>query len=45
VHASVEAIAAERFDPIPGPHCRFCDFRQFCAAGTAWLAERDAVAT
>ena len=31
------AIGAGRFDPTPGPRCRFCDFRPFCDAGRAWL--------
>ena len=33
------SIAAGRFDPTPGAWCSFCDFRGFCDAGKAWLAE------
>jgi DNA helicase II / ATP-dependent DNA helicase PcrA len=31
-------IAAEAFDPTPGPQCTWCDFRPFCDAGKAWVA-------
>jgi hypothetical protein len=27
------------FEPIPGVQCVYCDFKAFCAAGRAWLAE------
>ena len=37
---SLEAIAAGSFDPTPGPWCTHCDFRSFCDAGQAWLAEQ-----
>jgi len=33
----LNGIAAESFDPDPGPHCRWCDFRPFCDAGRAWV--------
>ena len=33
----VRGIAASSFDPTPGEHCRWCDFRPFCDAGTRWL--------
>jgi len=29
-------ISAGAFDPTPGEHCRWCDFRPFCEAGQAW---------
>jgi DNA helicase-2/ATP-dependent DNA helicase PcrA len=38
VGTSLAAIARGEFDPTPGRQCRFCDFRPFCDAGTAWLA-------
>ena len=33
----LSGIAAEAFEPEPGPHCRWCDFRPFCDAGRAWV--------
>jgi DNA helicase-2/ATP-dependent DNA helicase PcrA len=39
VSASLAAMARGEFDPFPGPHCRFCDFRPFCDAGRTWVAE------
>jgi DNA helicase-2/ATP-dependent DNA helicase PcrA len=36
---SLARIAEGAFDPAPGRACRFCDFRSFCDAGKAWLAE------
>jgi DNA helicase-2/ATP-dependent DNA helicase PcrA len=39
IGASLEAIGAGVFDPIPGAQCIHCDFKAFCAAGKAWLAE------
>src|SRR6476659_5403251 len=38
VEASLEAIGAGVFDPIPGAWCTHCDFKGFCDAGRAWLA-------
>ena len=38
VEASLEAIGAGAFDPIPGAWCTHCDFKGFCDAGRAWLA-------
>jgi ATP-dependent DNA helicase UvrD/PcrA len=35
---TMRSIAAGRFEPTPGPQCRFCDFRAFCEAGTRYLA-------
>jgi len=37
---SLDAIAAGEFDPTPGSWCRHCDFRSFCDAGKAWLADQ-----
>jgi DNA helicase-2/ATP-dependent DNA helicase PcrA len=34
----LRSIAAAKFDPTPGPQCRWCDFRTFCDAGKQWLA-------
>jgi DNA helicase II / ATP-dependent DNA helicase PcrA len=39
VEASLGAIAAGSFDPAPGGWCTYCDFKGFCDAGKAWLAE------
>lgn len=33
----LEGIAAGRFDPTPGEHCRVCDFLSFCEAGRAYV--------
>ena len=33
----LRGIGTAAFDPTPGPQCRFCDFRPFCDAGTAWV--------
>jgi DNA helicase-2/ATP-dependent DNA helicase PcrA len=38
VMTSLDAIAAGSFEPTPGPWCTHCDFRSFCDAGQAWLA-------
>ncbi|HEY7659168.1 MAG TPA: ATP-dependent DNA helicase [Actinomycetota bacterium] len=35
----LRGIGARAFDPSPGPQCRWCDFRPFCDAGTAWVEE------
>jgi DNA helicase-2/ATP-dependent DNA helicase PcrA len=40
VRASLQAIAARRFDPTPGSQCRWCDFLSFCEAGQAYEAAR-----
>jgi DNA helicase-2/ATP-dependent DNA helicase PcrA len=34
----LRGIADARFDPTPGPQCRWCDFQPFCDAGTRYLA-------
>ncbi|MFM8944904.1 MAG: RecB family exonuclease, partial [Actinomycetota bacterium] len=34
----LDAIAREEFPATPGPQCTWCDFRSFCAEGTAYLA-------
>ncbi len=39
LEASLASIDAGAFDPTPGAWCSFCDFRGFCDAGKAWLAE------
>ncbi|HSL11352.1 MAG TPA: ATP-dependent DNA helicase [Actinomycetota bacterium] len=39
IGASLDAIGAGMFDPIPGMQCVHCDFKAFCPAGRAWLAE------
>ena len=33
----VRSITANAFEPTPGEHCRWCDFRPFCDAGREWL--------
>jgi ATP-dependent DNA helicase UvrD/PcrA len=39
VTASLDQIGAGVFEPTPGRWCGFCDFKGFCDAGKAWLAE------
>ena len=34
----LRGIAAGAFEPTPGDHCRWCDFRPFCPPGQAWVA-------
>ncbi|MGH2590041.1 MAG: PD-(D/E)XK nuclease family protein, partial [Actinomycetota bacterium] len=38
VRGWLRGIAGERFEPTPGEHCRWCDFRPFCDAGKEWVA-------
>jgi DNA helicase II / ATP-dependent DNA helicase PcrA len=38
----LRGIADARFDPTPGPHCRWCDFLPFCDAGRAFVDSSDA---
>ena len=40
VETSLTAIGDGAFDPTPGEWCSHCDFRSFCDAGQAWLAEQ-----
>jgi putative RecB family exonuclease len=40
VKTALRGVAARRFDPSPGPHCRWCDFLSFCSAGRAYVEER-----
>jgi DNA helicase-2/ATP-dependent DNA helicase PcrA len=35
-------VAAGHFEPTPGEHCEWCDFRPFCEAGRAFLEGRTA---
>ena len=35
---ALEGVAARRFEPTPGEHCRWCDFLPFCDAGRAYMA-------
>jgi DNA helicase-2/ATP-dependent DNA helicase PcrA len=44
VVAALRSIDAGAFDPTPGPHCTYCDFRAFCSEGKAWLAAKEASA-
>jgi DNA helicase-2/ATP-dependent DNA helicase PcrA len=37
VAAWIRGIVGGGFDPTPGEHCRWCDFRPFCDAGKEWL--------
>jgi len=39
IAASLEAIESGVFEPTPGRWCGFCDFKSFCDAGKAWLAD------
>jgi DNA helicase-2/ATP-dependent DNA helicase PcrA len=39
VRGWLSGIAAARFDPTPGAHCRWCDFLPFCAAGRTHLGD------
>jgi len=32
IEAAAEGIARGDFDPKPGPHCVWCEFRKFCPA-------------
>ncbi len=41
LEATIGSISAQRFEPIVGPTCRFCDFRRDCTEGRAWLAEQE----
>jgi hypothetical protein len=34
---ALQGIADRRFEPTPGPQCRWCDFLSFCDAGRAYL--------
>jgi DNA helicase-2/ATP-dependent DNA helicase PcrA len=40
VAAAFGGVAERRFDPEPGPQCRWCDFLPFCDAGKAFMAAR-----
>ena len=40
VEGTLADIGAGAFQPTPGPACRYCDFRAFCDAGQAWMAEQ-----
>lgn len=33
----LRSIAENAFEPTPGEHCRWCDFRPFCDAGRDWI--------
>jgi DNA helicase-2/ATP-dependent DNA helicase PcrA len=37
VLAALRGMVANRFDPTPGPQCRWCDFLPFCDAGTRFM--------
>jgi DNA helicase-2/ATP-dependent DNA helicase PcrA len=37
----LRSIGAGAFEPAPGGHCRWCDFRPFCEQGQAWVAAHD----
>ena len=36
---SLSAIERRVFEPTPGRWCGYCDFKGFCEAGKAWLAD------
>ena len=35
---SLRGIAGRRFEPVPGDHCRWCDFLSFCEPGRKHVA-------
>ncbi|MFL5798241.1 MAG: ATP-dependent helicase [Actinomycetota bacterium] len=37
VASSLAGMAAGGFDPVPGDHCRWCDFQSFCPPGKAFV--------
>ena len=39
VAATLASIERGEYEPTPGRWCTFCDFKGFCDAGKAWLAE------
>ncbi|MFL5790094.1 MAG: PD-(D/E)XK nuclease family protein, partial [Actinomycetota bacterium] len=39
VETTLSSIEAGTYEPTPGRWCTFCDFKGFCDAGKAWLAE------
>ena len=42
VAAALNGMAAGQFDPVPGEHCRWCDFRAFCPPGRAFVERSSA---
>jgi DNA helicase-2/ATP-dependent DNA helicase PcrA len=42
VASALNGMAEGEFDPVPGEHCRWCDFRAFCPPGRAFV-ERGSV--
>jgi ATP-dependent DNA helicase UvrD/PcrA len=38
VTSALQGMAEGRFEPVPGPYCRWCDFLSFCDAGRAYMA-------
>jgi DNA helicase-2/ATP-dependent DNA helicase PcrA len=41
VAAAFQGVTERRFEPEPGPQCRWCDFLPFCDAGKAFVANLD----
>jgi DNA helicase II / ATP-dependent DNA helicase PcrA len=39
VETTLASIETGTYEPTPGRWCTFCDFKGFCDAGKAWLAE------
>ncbi|HEX3300187.1 MAG TPA: ATP-dependent DNA helicase [Actinomycetota bacterium] len=39
VEATLASIETGTYEPTPGRWCTFCDFKGFCDAGKAWLAQ------
>jgi DNA helicase-2/ATP-dependent DNA helicase PcrA len=35
----LRGISDGAFDPTPGEHCRWCDFRPFCDTGSRWVEQ------
>ncbi len=41
VARALQGMDAAAFEPTPGEHCRWCDFRPFCQVGRAYLAAQE----
>jgi DNA helicase-2/ATP-dependent DNA helicase PcrA len=41
VAEAFRGVVGRRFDPEPGPSCRWCDFLPFCDAGKGYMAASD----
>jgi DNA helicase-2/ATP-dependent DNA helicase PcrA len=41
VMESLQGITGGKFDPTPGPQCRWCDFLAFCDAGRSFMQKQE----